>query len=237
VTSEGASETEKWIEEKGVEYAYAYDKGGKLSRHFGVGGIPHAVLIDASGTVAWSGHPGALEESKITTALQGAFSKPLWEWSPAAKGAKSALLKRAYKSALDQAAKLDAASGGPEIVASIQGVVQGRVDGLRGSFDKGDFLRAQTEAEALQKELVGLPQLEEATKVLGAIAADKSAQTVIKGQQKLAKIRAGEPSKKKEISAAIESARKLKQDYPGTYVEQDADALITQLGERLKKDE
>lgn len=237
VTSEGASETEKWIEEKGVEYAYAYDKGGKLARHFGVGGIPHAVLIDASGTVAWAGHPGALEESKITSALQGAFSKPLWEWSSAAKGAKTALLKRAYKSALDQAAKLDAANAGPEILASIQGVVQGRVDGLRASFDKGDYLRAQTEAEALQKELVGLPELEEATKVLASIAADKNAQTVIKGQQKLAKIRASDPSKDKEIQAAIESLRKLKKDYPGTYVETEADALIVQLGKRLRKDE
>lgn len=216
-----------------MKYAYAYDKGGKLARHFGVEGIPHAVLVDASGTVVWEGHPGELEEAKLQSALQGALPKPLWDWSPAAKGAKDALLKHSYKAALDQAAKLKESDGAADVLAAVQGVIKSRVDGLRQDFERGDFLGAQTTAQALQKDLAGLPELEEASKVLSAIAANKDAPRVIKGQQKVAKIRAADNSKKKELTAAIESLRKLRQEYPGTFVEKDADELITQLGARL----
>jgi thioredoxin-like negative regulator of GroEL len=234
VTSEGASETEKWVASKGAKYPYAYDKGGKLARHFGVRGIPHAVLVDASGTVAWKGHPGGLDDATLSAALRGALPKPLWEWSAAAKGVKTALQKRAFKSALDQAAKLKEADGGPEILAVVQGMVKASVDGLRASFEKGDFLGAQTTAQALQKELAGLAEVAEAAKVLASIAGDKNAQNVIKGQQKLAKIRAGDNSSRKDIVAAIDAARKIRQDYGGTFVEKEADELIVQLNERVK---
>lgn len=239
VTSEGASDTEAWVGSKGAKYAYAYDKGQKLARQFGVfvtEGIPHALLIDASGVVVWKGHPGSLEPSMIEAAIKGALPKPLWEWSAAAKGVKAALVKRSFKSALDQAAKLKEADGGPELVAAIQGMVKSSVDGLRASFEKGDYLAAQTAAQALQKELAGLPELEEASKILASIAADKNAQTVIKGQQKLAKIRAGDMSKRKEIVAAIDAAKKVRQDNLGTYVEKEADQLIDQLGELAREE-
>jgi hypothetical protein len=234
VTDEGASETEKWVAEKGAKYAYAYDKGGKLARHFGVRGIPDAVLVDAFGAVVWRGHPASLEERTIASALQGALPKPLWEWSGSAKGVKSALMKRSFKSALDQAARLSVADGGPEIQGVIQGMVKTSVDRMKASFDKGDFLGAQTAAQSLQKELAGLPELADASKVLADIAANKNAQTVMKGQQKLAKLRSGENTKHKEITAAIESARKLKQEYPGTYVVTEADEYIAQLDQALK---
>jgi thioredoxin-like negative regulator of GroEL len=234
VTQEGTSETEKWVANKGAKYAYAYDKGGKLARYFGVEGIPDAVLVDAMGKVVWRGHPGGLEESTIGSALQGALPKPLWEWSGGAKGVKGALLKRSYKSALDQAAKLGEADGGPEILAAIQGVVKSNVDGLRACFEKGDYLGAQTAAQRLEKDMVGLPEVEEAAKVLSSIAADKNAQNVIKGQQKLAKIRDGENTKRKELEAAIESARKVLKEYPGTYVEKEAGELIASLNGALR---
>src|SRR4030095_9103997 len=127
VTDEGASDTEKWVESKGVHYAYAYDKGGKLARYFGVRGIPHAVLIDAAGPGVWKGHPGSLDDTTLESALKGALPKPVWEWSGAAKGVKAALSKRAFKSAIDQAAKLDAAASGPEILAALQGILRARV--------------------------------------------------------------------------------------------------------------
>lgn len=235
VTDEGASETEKWVEAKGAKYAYAYDKGGKLARHFGVQGIPHAVLVDASGTVVWTGHPGQLEESKLSSSLKGSFSKPLWDWSPATKGVKGALMKRSFKAALEQAGKLDEADGRTEILSAIEGIVKTRAEDLRKSFEQGDFLGAQAQAGAMQKELAGLPEAEEAGKVIATITADKNAQTVIKGQQKIAKIRAGDNSKGKEIVAAIDSLRKVKKEYPGTIVEKEADELIAQLTELTKK--
>ena len=231
VTDEGASETEGFVKETGMKYAYAFDKGGKLARFFGVRGIPHAVLIDAAGTVAWSGHPGGLEERHIQQATAGALPKPLWEWSGGGKGVKTALLKRDFKTALALAGKLGPDDSGPEILAAVQGMVKSKVEGMKAAQAKGDYLGAQEAAAALTKELAGLPELEEAAKVAAAIKADPKALEVVKGQQKLAKIRGRDLGKKKDRVAAIEDLRKLRGDYPGTYVEVEADALIAQINQ------
>jgi hypothetical protein len=236
VTIEGASETEGFVKETGMKYAYAYDKGGKLSRYFGVNGIPHAVLIDASGTVAWSGHPGALEESDLQRATAGALSTPMYAWTGAAKGVKSALVKHDFKSALALAGKLAPEDSGKEILAAVQGMVKFKVEGLKAAQAKGDFLGAQNAALALQKELAGLPECAEATQVAAAIAADKKAAEVMKGQQKVAKVRERELTKKKERVTAIGELRKLKQDFPGTYVEVEADALIKLINDMAAKE-
>jgi thioredoxin-like negative regulator of GroEL len=232
VTSEGASETEKWVASKGARYAYAYDKGGKLARYFGVSGIPHAVLVDASGTVAWKGHPGALEEGTLQKALSGALPKPLWEWSGATKGVKSALLKRAYASALQQAAKLSPEDDGPAIKSAIEALVKGRVEAMKGAYSAGDFFGAQQAASALQKELNGLPEQAEASQVLADLAANGAAAPVLKAQQRIAKIRSGKLEKKKEIEAAIADLNKIKKELSGTYAEREAQALIDQLAEQ-----
>jgi len=228
------ADTEKCVESKGAKYAYAYDKGGKLARHFGVQGIPHAVLIDASGTEAWTGHPAKLAKKTIEGALVGALQKPLYDWSPAARGAKGAFVKRNYKAALEQASKLAESDGGAEIVQAIQALVAARVAGMRAAYDKGNFLAAREEAEALTKELAGLPELESVNKLLAELAASKEAAHVLKGQEKIAKIRAGGLTKRKEIQAAMQSLQKLAQEYPGTYVESEANELLRQLGERAQ---
>jgi len=212
-----------------MRYAYAYDKGGKLGRYFGVRGIPHAVLIDAGGTVAWSGHPGSLDERLIQEATSGALPKPLWEWTGAAKGVKAALLKRDFKTALAQAEKLGEGDNGPEILAAVQGMVKARVETLKAAQAKGDYLGAQTTAAALVKELAGLPEAAEASAVAAAIKADPKALEVVKGQQKLAKIRARDLAKRKDRVEAIADLRKLRGEHPATYVEVEADALISQI--------
>ena len=38
----------------------AYDPDARLHEYFGVHGIPHAILVDAAGTVVWRGHPARL---------------------------------------------------------------------------------------------------------------------------------------------------------------------------------
>lgn len=232
VTDEGVSDTEKWVRNKGAQYAYAYDKGGKLSRHFGVRGIPHAVLVDATGTVVWKGHPGELQERAIEDALSGALSKPLFDWSAGASGARSAFVKGNYKAALDAALKLGESDGGPEIVKSIQGVVTASVEGMKAAYEKGNFLAARLRATELSKGLAGLPEHAAATGMLADIAANKEATSVIKGQEKIAKFRAEKLSKRKEIQAAMESLQKIAKEYSGTYAEKEANELIRELGER-----
>jgi len=232
VTDEGESDTVKWVENKGAQYPYAYDKGGKLARHFGVRGIPDAVLIDATGKVAWRGHPAALDEKTLEAALTGALPKALYDWSPAAKVVKGAFLKRAYKSAIELAEGLPEGEGGAEIAAALRTLVTSRVANMKAAHARGDFLGARNEAAELSKDLAGMPELESATQVLADITADKEAALVIKGQEKVAKIRSSGLSKRKEVEAAIESLQKLVKEHTGTFVEKEANDLIRQLRER-----
>jgi len=220
------ADTERWIAQKGAKYPYAYDKGGKLARHFGIQGIPDAVLVDPTGTVVWRGHPGALDEATIRPALAGALSKPLWEWKGAAKSVKSALVKRDFKAALDQAAKLGPDDSGPEILAALQAMVKSKVEAMRAARAKGDFMGALDAAAALKKECAGLPEAQDAELLVTELETDAEAQKVLKGQEKVAKIAAKQPSKKKELKAAIEDLLELKKEYRGTYVEVEATELI-----------
>lgn len=231
MTDEGASDTEKFVTKNEMRYAYAYDKGGKLARHFGVRGIPHAVLVDAAGRVVWKGHPGGLEEHSIREAVVGSLPKPLWEWPKAAKGVKNALLKGNLESAVKEASSLSPDDDGAQILASVQSMVKAKVDAMTAAHAKGDYLGAQEAAEALKKQLGDLPEAAEASKVLADIDADERAKEVIKGQEKLAKIRSKELKKKKDIASAIEDLRELAKAYSGTYVETEANELIANLGE------
>mgnify|MGYP001617325885 FL=1 len=232
MTDEGVSDTEKWVASKGAKYAYAYDKGGALSRYFGVSGIPHAVLIDASGTVVWDGHPGSVDTALIETATKGALTKPLWEWTGAAKPVKAALLKRAYKEALDAAAKLGEADNGPQIKAAIEGIVKSRIDGMQSDYTAGNYLGAQTAASELSTQLKGLPEMDAALKLAADIAANKDAQPILKAQRQVAKIRAGDLAKRKEIEAAIEDLKKIMRAAPGSYAAKEAEALVTDLNKK-----
>lgn len=234
VTDETPGLTEPWIAEHKAEYAYAYDGGGELQRHFGIDSIPRAVIVDANGTVLFNGHPSTITDDLLAKAVVGALAKPMWEWSGAAKGVRSALGKRAYKSALDQAAKLSAADEGPAILAAVKAMIAGKAEGMKGAFARGDFLGAQETATDLQKELAGLPEAAEAQKVIADIAADAKALVVLEGQKKLKKIASKDLSKKREVKSAIEDLQKLKKDYAGTFVESEAHALITRLGSTLK---
>jgi hypothetical protein len=235
VTDEAKGDTEKWVSSKGAKYAYGYDKGSKLARYFNVSGIPAAVLVDASGTVVWQGHPGSLDESLLAKATSGALPKPLWEWTAAAKAVKNALLKKQYKLALEESAKLTEADGGPAIKSAIEGIVKSKVEGMKTAFEKGDFLGAETASNALQKELDGLPEQAEAAKMAADIKADAKAAPVLKAQRQIAKIREADLSKRKDIDAAIEDLQKLQKNVPGTFAAEEAAALILQLRASKKK--
>ena len=229
MTHEGASDTEGFVEETSMRYAYGYDRGQKLMRHLGLNFFPSAVLLDASGAIVWKGNPGGLEERHIQVATTGALPKPLWEWTGGAKAVKTALLKRDFKTALAQAEKLGEGDNGPEILAAVQGMVKARVETLKAAQARGDYLAAQTTAAALVKELAGLPEAAEASAIAAAIKADPKALEVVKGQQKLAKIRGRDLAKRKDRVEAIADLRKLRGEYPSTYVEVEADALIAQI--------
>ncbi len=65
VTDENEATVRGFTKKVPIDYASATDPGGKLSKDFGVQGIPHAVLVKKSGEIAWEGHPLSLKDADI----------------------------------------------------------------------------------------------------------------------------------------------------------------------------
>jgi hypothetical protein len=231
VTSEGTKLTEEWIEKKGARYAYAYDKAGKLGNYFGVRGIPHSVLVDATGTVVWRGHPGMLDETIVSSAIEGALKTPMWEWGADARGVRKSIMRGDLGKALEEAHSVESV---PDLAAQVQALIARRMAGLESRNEAGDFLAAAELADELKGALAGLPEGQRAAELAASIAADPEAQRVIKGQRKVAKIRESDPTSSKKISSAVDDLRDLAREFAGTFVETEADALIAKLQDRIR---
>ena len=70
LTKESNQEIKPFVKAKKMEYHVGTDKGGKLNKELGVRGIPHAVLVDKTGTIVWEGHPAGLKDADIEKALK-----------------------------------------------------------------------------------------------------------------------------------------------------------------------
>lgn len=233
MTDEAASLTEPWIANHNAKYAYAYDKGGKLARWFGVSGIPHAILVDATGTVVWRGHPGGLDESTIEEHLSGTLTKPVFEWPNASKGVAKSLIKGDFAGALAGARALSEADGGPEIVAQVSALIDARVAQVEGWHKAGNFLDVLETGAPLAKGLGDLEQAPKVAALVAAVQADKAAKPVIDAQKRIRKVLAKDPSKRKEIEGLIADFEKLRDELRGTYAAEEAGRAIDQLRNRL----
>ncbi len=227
MTGEGKKDTEPWIADKKVKYAYAYDKGGKLAGKLGVSGIPHAFLINAQGKIVWEGHPSELEDKVIESALTGALPTPLFELPPIAGAVKTALQKHNYAVALTEAGKLSEADGGSGLKQVVQGIVSGRVGSMNAALKEGDFLTALDSATALKKELEGLPEAPEADKALAEIKANKDAEKLMAAQKKVRAIADQKLGKRAEFDKALADLKKIEKDFPSTFVAKEAEAVET----------
>lgn len=230
-SKEDVEKTEAWVSRREVAYAWGWDEGGKLSRWFGVRGIPHAVLVDPTGTIVWRGHPAGLDEKTLRAATSAALRTPMWTWPEGSQGVKQAFLKGQLGKAHDAAVKL----GDEAVLAAITGLIDGRITAIEGAREEGDFLRAIGLAEAAKKELAGLPQQERAEAILAEIKKDKTAAEVVKGQKVFARLaeRAAELEKKKDGKKLLDELKKLRKKYPDTIIEKHADELISALQRKI----
>ena len=60
---------------KNKKIGYIISQGDSLGDAYGVNGIPHVVLVDVDGKVAWRGHPASLEDKVIVELLKGVKAK------------------------------------------------------------------------------------------------------------------------------------------------------------------
>jgi hypothetical protein len=222
VTLEDKKDTENWIKSKGVKYAYAYDKAGRLHDKLGVEGIPHAFLIDPQGKIVWEGHPASLTTDIIEKALGGALPKPLFDLPANTTAVRNAISKHNYSLALAEAGKVGDNDGGPELKRVVMGLITGRVTSMNAALKEGDFLGAEEMANACKKELEGLPEAAEADKALAEIKGNKDAERVIGGQKKLRAMQESKATRKKDLEKMMTDLDKLAKDYAGTFVAKEA---------------
>ena len=80
-TSEDHEKTEAWIDTLGVEYTYGYFHGNEIGKATGHKAYPHAALVNPSGEIVWTGHPGSLTSGIIEKNLKGASKFISYGWS------------------------------------------------------------------------------------------------------------------------------------------------------------
>ncbi len=229
VTSESKQDTEKWIRAKGAKYAYAYDKGGALSGAFGVRGIPHAVLVDPSGTILWRGHPGQLDESELEAAVSGALQKPLWAL------AKDQVDLRRSLVADDLAAASKAAEkAGADSAELVRAWIAARVVAVKAAIDRGDYRAAMAVGERAEKALAGLPEAGEVEELLAKIKKDPKTKEILRAQQAVEalELEALTAQGKKKTKELIEKLEKQAADHPGTIVAERAQRAAAELKRR-----
>lgn len=72
ITDEDRETVEAFAQANPIKYALGMDATRRTSDAYGIEGIPSSFLIDATGKVAWEGHPLMLEEEQIKSLLAAA---------------------------------------------------------------------------------------------------------------------------------------------------------------------
>jgi hypothetical protein len=227
VTNESAGQTEDFVEDTGAKYAYAYDKGGKLKRWFGVSGIPHAILVDPTGMVVWRGHPASLKGADIEPALKGSLATPLYAFGKEAKGVKKALAKGKWAKAVAEADALGEAGAG--LQKSLADLIDMRAAVLDTAWEAGDYHLAQRMAESNAKQFADLPQAETAEQILTDLKKDKDKQKVLKAQLQIQKLLEEPPRKDKDFEKLYKKLEKIAEKNAGTYAADEAIAARTSM--------
>jgi hypothetical protein len=72
-TDGSSKDLDGFIKKKKI--GYIISQGDSLGDAYGVTGIPHVVLVDVAGKIAWRGHPAELKEDVITGLLKAVKAK------------------------------------------------------------------------------------------------------------------------------------------------------------------
>jgi thiol-disulfide isomerase/thioredoxin len=70
VTKEDVATVTAFTKEMPINYHIALDPDAVLAAHFGITGIPHAMLVDKTGKIIWEGHPIDLKPADIESLLK-----------------------------------------------------------------------------------------------------------------------------------------------------------------------
>lgn len=229
VTNDPPEKAEPWVEKNHMEYAYGYDPGGKLQSHFGVNSIPHAILVDAFGNIIWRGHPMQMPVEMIERAIDGAMTKPVWEWPEAARPVARSLWSGDWKAA---------AAMGSETPAALQ-ILEERGTAAVAQFDRlvarKDFVAAMAFGKGLVDGLGDLAAGATLAKKLSELEADPAAKCEIEAETRYAAFEK-EALEARKVSVLEELKPKLEalvKDFEGTGAAKKALELLARIDKAL----
>ena len=100
---------------------------------------------------------------------------------------------------------------------------------LEAAIEKGDVLTAYEGSKDLAKGLRGLPEQERVEAITKRISKDKELRAQMKAQEKVLKITAETPRRKKECDAQMDALKKLLKGKEGTFVGGQIEAKVLEL--------
>ena len=236
VTTDNGKKTLPWIEKHGVEYAWGRDTSGALHQMFQIKSIPAAVLIDAFGTVAWTGDPRRLKEETLEAVLPDTLERPTWDWPEDARPLVGFLERAELATALQEAEKLSAREG-----FDPQALVRGRIAKLVARFDglvdDANYLRAFELGERLDKGLAGLPEGTKLSARLEELRSDPEIARRVSEEKSidLLEARAGALRKAAEAEVLRTDVAAFLDSKPGEEFERRAKILLDMLDRGLAK--
>jgi hypothetical protein len=234
LTKEQEERTLPWVKKHGVEYAYGFDRSGEIHRWAGVRGIPYAVLLDAQGSVLWSGHPAQLDGAIIEKALVGALPVPLWEWPAETRELQAALVEGRYAAALEQARLVAQPIGQQTAETLVRARIAGLVASFEGTVARGEYHAAFQFGARAVKQLAGLPEGERVAAKLAQLERDPEVKRLRSGQERLARLEAeaARSQNYRQWEELRDGLAALAREFPGTRIERRSNAMIAEL-ERL----
>ncbi len=241
VSKEGTSLLEsKMIKDKEANYWIASDPSGSTMKRFtrpGRIGIPHAYLVDATGTVVSEGFPN---DQQIENLLEAVFTPELdRELNPALKSVVRTYGKGQIGKAWTAAAKFlenedRAISSDAAYVREKAEAYAKYAQGLVESSIKGkDYNTAYGDLAAMAKRFAGMPVVswsKDKKKALDGDAAVKNEMKAWKSLEKAMKVEEKAGGKAKKLGPAIKKYRSVVKKYAGTRAADTAEKALKRLG-------
>ncbi len=244
LTRETGTSIETFVRQMGMEYVVGL--GSRSDDVYGVGGIPHAWVIDPSGKVTWHGHPAS--------GLDGALERQLRETPPSLMDpkAKAACLKlldqvdaamgeKNYRVASVLLRKLERPEDDAEVETRVEAVreklgevAEAGLAGAEAMVKKEKFYEASVMYQGIATFVPGSPAAEKATAALAALMKDPKARAAIDAARKeraAAEALAGVPTEvgPRTVETVLAKLDAVAKAHPGTQAGADAQARAEAL--------
>jgi hypothetical protein len=229
LSNEEDAKVEPYIDQHGLQ-SIVVAAGSKSSSDYGVRGIPHSVLIDPDGNVAWSGHPGSLSSGKVKKLLKGAKARSKDAFlsvksaldsaslSSAIEAAHAGKLGKALSNARTLAANPAATDAEKQDADTLIGEIESHVAFLRKQasqfVERRDMLKAVLVLDSLADDLKDLELGSEAAKAKQAILDDDTLKRELDAAEALA--RADDAAAKRGRKKAAKKYEGVAEDFKGT---------------------